>query len=302
MSGGDTVRDEVYNEADDDGYVGYVPKAVNLGGGLLAGAFLAFFVAYGIILPLLVVMGGRRDAERKALEEIFIIGEKAGGDDIEGKQERESGDIQPENDLVVAATRGQTTKHKTDKHKTDNDTDASQTTCIRQRTEDEVSCSGRSTASRQSSSTNRSSEMSSAVAAILDHPRVPKNKTQRRRRRIKEKQLLDASWTSNSPSSKSNSNNQMPFSSNSQDPTMVSLLQGIHPGAIPVNPVAAAAPGSSNGSEGEDEFLEETVSRPDFSATLPPSGNMVGYAHLQQPGDFAKLGVLDKITTISAWE
>ena len=282
---------------DDDGYYGYVPTAVSLGPGLLAGAVLATMVAYGFILPFLVTMGGRREAQQQtALEDAFI---QEGDDHNNDNRMADPQEGCSKGDYLAAVPHNNKRRRRRSKHqKTDSKT-GSKSVKSHHQTDDEVSCSGESiTSSQKSSSSNHSSELSSAVAAILDQPRAPKNKKQRKRRRIKEKQVFATTARGR------NRNNNL-ISDNSQNPDMVSILQAIHPGAIPVNPAATAvAKSESNNSEMEDDFLEDTVSRPHFSATQLSRSDetMSGYPHLQRAGDFAKLGVLDKITTISAWD
>lgn len=279
---------------DDDGFHGYVPTAVSLGPGLMAGAVLATVLAYGFILPFLVIMGGRREAQqKKALAETFIQ------EDEEDHNNNNTRIADPQEgcskgDYLVAVPKN---KRRSKHQKNDSKISSNSHKSHQPGDADEVSCSGGgsiTSSQKSSSSSNHSSELSSAVAAILGHPRAPKNKKQRKRRRIKEKQVF-------ATTGKTRNNNSI-GGDNSQNPDMVSLLQAIHPGAIPAHPTATVAKSESNSSEMEDDFLEETVSRPDFSATLSPSDNMVGYPHLERSGDFAKLGVVDKITTISAWD
>lgn len=280
-------------EDDDDGFVGYVVTTVSVGGGLMAIGVVAFFLAYGVILPLLVVVGGRREgAQRAALEETFLEEMDPDAKEVDENELECKIEVRPDNEDpgVQGVPRenqsGSSSLRRRRHHQED---------------EDEGSCSGRST---KSWSSNPGSEMSSAVAAILDRPRVPRNKAQRKRRRAKERQMLEATKRINAGNSKNANSNQSTNNDKSQDPTMVSLLQAIHPGAIPksTNNDPKVAESGSHGSEVDDEFLEETIMRPEFSTTLPLSDIMVGYPHLQQTGDFAKLGSVDKITTISAWD
>lgn len=262
MNGGGTSAS---SDEDDEGFAGYVPRAINLGGGLLGGTIVALFVAWGIILPLLVILGNRRQAAEKS----FIT------DDLEKEDDNEH------------PSKPTSAKGYSDNHNNDDDNNI---------TDDQSTTS-------QKSSSSHSSAISSAVAAILDHPRVPKSKSKRRRKRMKEKQMLTNNWNTNG------SNN-----STMNDPTTVSLLQAIHPGAMTSShsdfaPAGAGANKSSGADSGAEDLFIDTVSRPEFS---PSSSDKVaviataaaaGYPPSKNGGDgFDSLGILDRIAKISSWD
>ena len=353
--------DYEYDDDYDGGYMGYIPTAVSLGPGLLVVALLATFLAYGVLLPCLVVRGGRRRETQQRQQqqkgtrtstwkETTPVTNQPQGEAEEAKAEEndEEGNALVSVD-VTPKRRARRSKHsKIDSKKSNNNiirNEASRKSCCSD-DDDEISCaedkstrtvSQKSSSASSSSSSKHScnSEWSSVVVAIMSHPRLPKNKKQRKRRRLKEQQVMAATRRT-APDVQHHHhhhhrrNNRLRTdptitatsgeATNTPDPDLVKLLQAIHPGSIPVKPVASE---SHHGSELDDDFLIETVSRPEFSVTLLPpqqqqqivvaqqeelpplvvnDDNLTGYPHLERPGDFAKLGVLDKVTTIAAWD
>jgi len=156
-------------------------------------------------------------------------------------------------------------------------------------------------------SSSHNSELSSAEAAVLDIPRLPKTRMQRRRRRAKERLMHVFPWRRKGRGEGSKSSDDSSNNNNKDLASTTKLLHVIHPAAIPVvNPKTGVPENSNNDSQQDDEesdaFFEENVSRPDFSETFLPLENMAGYPNLERPGEFGKLGILDKLSTISAFD
>lgn len=232
-------------EDDDDGFVGYVPSTVDLGGSLLVGSVFAFLIGYMMILPTLVVWTRQREARRKAANKTFPL------DDAEDKSPENQG----EEELIVDSV------------------DAAHI-----RDDNSITKANADGSVAGSTATSRS-VISNAIEAILDHPQVPKTKSGRKRRRMKEAEVAKSKW-----SGKSASGDEM-------DVTSVTLLQGIYPGGYKEGGVTLGdpkGPASEYSSNSEDEGAFVNLAG---TTRIPPPK----YAE-----DFNGLGSLDKIAFIAA--
>ncbi|CAB9509340.1 Mate efflux family protein [Seminavis robusta] len=184
---------------DEGGFSGYMIKTVDLGPILFCVCLLALFVAYGIVLPLLVFLGERRDALQHAHETTEFFSEDS-SEDLPRRKKHDD-----DNDSKKSPNQQQRVLHGN------------------QNADEEASVDSRS--SQQSTSTH-SSALGSAVAAILDHPPHYKSKTTRRRRRNREREILKAQWTAGESQAF-----QMK-TMGASTPETLALLQAIHPGGI----------------------------------------------------------------------
>lgn len=261
---------------DDAGYVGYVPSTVDLGSSLMAGAVFGFLLCYFVILPLLVVLTRRRQARRQAANETFYLEES----DEDSKEEQGTGD----NARVCVDT----AHLRTDNRVTNNE-------------KDDADGSVATANSRKSTASSHSSVISSAVAAILDHPQVPKSKAGRKRRRKVEREIQKANW-----SGTGNDRDKM-------DVNTFTLLQGIYPGGYSGAIQLGESPGqrmtetpnASNSPCGDEvEPFVKTAGNTASSGNISPSNKSPPptLPILKYAEDFNTLGYKDKMALVAAWD